>query len=121
MAQTSYEDIKAMSANFKQMLTNNKSSLPFDVDKSALVVLVDVANDLQNILSNKPEKLAVILGLENNRLTICLMGHNSGTPGTSPMPDPPPPPPPPPGEETWPEEQMINFDDDDEYHEFFTP
>ena len=122
MAQTSYEDIKTMSANFKQMLTSHKSSLPFDVDNSALVVLVDVANELQNILSNNPEKLAVILGLENNRLTICLLGHNTTSAGTSPMADPPPPPPPPPpGEETWPEEEMINFEDDEEYDEFFTP
>ena len=122
MAQTSYEDIKTMSANFKQMLANNKSSLPFDVDNSALVVLVDVANELQNILSHNPEKLAVILGLENNRLTICLLGHNTGTSGNPTTSDPPPPPPPPPpGEETWPEESMINFDDDEEYHEFFTP
>lgn len=120
MAQTSYEDIKSMSANFKQMLSTYKTSLPFDVDNSALVVLVDVANDLQNILSNNPEKLAVIIGLENNRLTICLLGHNPSS-GTSPMSDPPPPPPPPPGEETWPEEGMINFDDDEEYNEFFTP
>lgn len=120
MAQTSYQDIKAMSAAFKQMLSNNKTSLPFDVDNSALIVLVDVATSLQDILANDPEKLAVIIGLENNRLTICLLGHNpaSGGPELDP---PPPPPPPPPGEETWPEGEMINFDDDDEYEEFFTP
>ena len=119
MAQTSYAAIKAMSADFKELLANNKSTLPFDVDNSALVVLVDVATDLQDILSNNPEKLAVILGIENNRLTICLLG--SGFSSSRSNPDPDPPPPPPPGQETWPEEEMINFDDDDEYNEFFTP
>lgn len=119
MALTSYEAIKAMSADFKELLANNKSTLPFDVDNSALVVLVDVATDLQQILENNPEKLAVIIGLEDNRLTICLLGANTSTRGTSTMPDPPPPPPP--GQETWPEEEMINFDDDEEYDEFFTP
>lgn len=119
MAQTSYAAIKAMSADFKEMLTNNKTALPFDVENSALVVLVDVATDLQDILSNNPEKLAVVIGLEDNRLTICLLGHNTSSGSTSPMPDPPPPPPP--GQETWPEEEMINFEDDEEYDEFFTP
>lgn len=117
MAETSYQDIKSMSASFKQMLANNKSTLPFDVDNSALIVLVDVATDLQAILSNNPEKLAVILGLEDDRLTICLLGSD-GT-GSSFSPDPPPPPPP--GQETWPDEEMIVFTDDEEYDEFFTP
>lgn len=119
MAQTSYEAIKAMSGDFKQLLTDNKSSLPFDVDNSALVVLVDVATDLQSILSTNPEKLAVIIGLENNRLTICLLGHNETSSGTELESDPAPPPPP--GQETWPEEEMITPDDEDEYNEFFTP
>lgn len=117
MAVTSYQAIKAMSADFKKMLTDNKSSLPFDVDNSALVVLVDVATELQNILSNNPEKLAVIIGLEENRLTICLLGSND----TGERSDPLPPPPPPPGEETWPEDEMITFDENEEYDEFFTP
>lgn len=117
MAQTSYQAIKAMSADFKAMLANNRATLPFDVDNSALVVLVDVATDLRQILSTNPEKLAVILGLENNRLTICLLGSG----GTGAVANIDPPPPPPPGQETWPDEEMINFDDDDEYDQFFTP
>jgi hypothetical protein len=117
MALTSYAAIKAMSGSFKQLLTDNKSSLPFDVDKSALVVLVDVATDLQAILSNNPEKLAVILGLENDRLTICLLGHNDTGSRTDVEPSPPPPP----GQETWPEDEMITHDEEDEYDEFFTP
>lgn len=116
MAVTSYEAIKAMSASFKEMLTANRSSLPFDVNNSALVVLVDVATDLQAILATNPEKLAVILGMENNRLTICLLGHNTSSGLTA---DPPPPPPP--GQETWPDEEMINVDDEEEYNQFFTP
>ena len=101
-----------MSENFKQMLTTNKTSLPFDVDNSALIVLVDVATDLQAILSNNPEKLAVILGLENNRLTICLLGHNSSS--QSMMSTDPPP-----GQETWPDEEIITPEDEEEYDEFF--
>jgi hypothetical protein len=122
MAVTSYQDIKDMSAAYKQMLATNKSTLPFDVDNSALVVMVDVATDLQAILSNNPEKLAVVIGLENDRLTICLLGHNDSS-GTDPLmdPPPPPPPPPPPGQETWPDEEMIVFSEEEEYDEFFTP
>ena len=120
MAETSYQDIKNMSASFKQMLANHKSTLPFDVDNSALVVLVDVATDLQAILANDPEKLAVVLGLEEGRLTICLMGYNGSAAPTS-LDPPPPPPPPPPGQETWPDEEMIVFTNDEEYDEFFTP
>jgi hypothetical protein len=122
MAETSYQDIKTMSANFKQMLTTHKTTLPFDVDNSALVVLVDVATDLNAILSTNPEKLAVILGLENNRITVCLLGHNTssalrmGAESDSDLrldPDPPP------GQETWPDEEIITQDEDDEYNQFF--
>lgn len=115
MALTSYEAIKAMSGDFKQLLTDHKSSLPFDVDNSSLVVLVDVATDLQAILSTNPEKLAVIIGLEHNRLTICLLGHNGST-GLRSDPTPPPT-----GQETWPEEETITYEENQEYNEFFTP
>lgn len=109
-----------MSASFKQMLASNKSTLPFDVDNSQLVILVDVATDLQAVLSTNPEKLALIIGLENGRLTVCLLPHNPTGPGAE-LEDPPPPPPPPPGQETWPEEETIVFTDNDQYNEFFTP
>jgi len=119
MAETSYQDIKNMSASFKEMLASNKSTLPFDVDNSQLVILVDVATDLQAVLSTNPEKLALIIGLEHNRLTVCLLPHNSTTPGAKT--DPPPPPPPPPGQETWPDDETITFSENDEYNNFFTP
>ncbi|MGB8192754.1 MAG: hypothetical protein WCF67_12580, partial [Chitinophagaceae bacterium] len=77
MAITSYQDIKAMSGEFKAMLESNKASLPFDVDNSALVVLVDVEKNLNAILSRNPAKLAVAIGLENGRLTICLLGADA--------------------------------------------
>ena len=118
MAVTSYNAIKAMSADFKQMLDDNRSALPFDVENSALVVLVDVATDLNEVLASDPEKLAVIIGLENNRLTICLLGSDAKT-GLRADPMPPPLPPPPDGQETWPEGEMIVFDEEDEYNAFF--
>ena len=118
MAETSYQDIKNMSASFKQMLASNKSSLPFDVDNSQLVILVDVATDLQAVLSTNPEKLALIIGLEHDKLTVCLLPSNGSTGLRS---DPEPPPPPPPGQETWPDEETITFGENDEYNHFFTP
>ena len=121
MAQTSYQDIKDMSASFKTMLANNKSTLPFDVDNSQLVILVDVATDLQDVLSTNPEKLALIIGLEHNRLTVCLLPHNPPAPGAELEDPPPPPPPPPPGQETWPDEETITFTENNEYNNFFTP
>ena len=120
MAETSYQDIKRMSASFKQMLANNKSTLPFDVDSSQLVILVDVATDLQAVLSTNPKKLALVIGLEHNRLTVCLLPSNGNT-GTALRSDPEPPPPPPPGQETWPDDETINFSENEEYNNFFTP
>jgi hypothetical protein len=115
MAETSYQDIKNMSASFKQMLANNKPTLPFDVDNSQLVILVDVATDLQAVLATNPAKLALIIGLEHNRLTVCLLPSN-GTTGLRSDPTPPPP-----GQETWPDEETIVFTENDEYNNFFTP
>jgi hypothetical protein len=131
MAITSYQDIKAMSAEFKAMLENNKTSLPFDVDNSALVVLVDVEKNLNAILSRNPAKLAVAIGLENGRLTICLLGADSegqpltrersvlsaSDPQTKSTSDPNGEPDD--GQETWPEEEIITPPESTEYNQFF--
>lgn len=116
MAETSYQDIKIMSASFKEMLTSNRSTLPFDVDNSQLVILVDVATDLQAVLSTNPQKLALIIGLEHNRLTVCLLPSN-GTAGLRSDPQPPLPP----GQETWPDGDTITYTENAAYNNFFTP
>ena len=132
MAVTSYQDIKAMSANFRAMLNTHKATLPFDADNTAMVVLVDVATDLQQILMHNPAKLALIIGMENNRLTVCLLGaDSSGHPmkrthptasgraasdivaSSSPDDEELP------GQETWPEDEEITNDENGEYDDFF--
>lgn len=134
MAVTSFQDIKSMSASFRAML-NSGTPLPFNAANTQLVILADVATDLQTILQHNPAKLALVIGLENERLTVCLLGADAkgkpltknsvalgGTvaleeevivagadPGDEELP----------GEEAWPEEQTITNSENSEYDAFF--
>jgi len=114
MAATSYADIKTMSADFRSMLNTHKLSLPFDVDETSLVILVDIATDLSSIMAASPDKLAVIIGLDHGKPTLCILGadsngdlladHANGTLD---------------GQETWPSTQSIKFADNTKYSNFF--
>lgn len=130
MAVTSYQDIKTMSADFRELLNTNKATLPFNADNTAMVVLVDVATNLQSILMHNPAKLALIIGLEHNRLTVCLLGadssghplkgagpgvRGSAAPGAASSPDDEELP----GEEAWPDEEEITNSENTEYNGFF--
>ena len=114
MAATSYQAIKSLSADFKDMLDNNSQSLPFNVDETLMVVLVDVADDLGGILAANPAKLAIIIALEDNKPTLCILGANSnGTILTAHLNgslD---------GQERWPEENQIKFTQNTAYNSFF--
>lgn len=114
MATASYQSIRTMSADFKTMLSNQEIPYPFDVATSEMVVLVDIQNDLGDILAENPAKLALILGVDENRLTICILGadsngdvlsaHVNGNLA---------------GQQRWPDTQTIMFEDDTEYDNFF--
>lgn len=103
-----------MSADFKTALSNNEISYPFDVATSELVVLVDLENDLGYILAENPAKLALIPGIDENRLTICILGADSSgnilSAHTTGSLD---------GQQRWPDTQTIMFEDDTEYGNFF--
>lgn len=137
MAVTSFEDIKSMSGAFRAMLNTSSSSLPFSAANTQMVILADVATDLQTILQHNPAKLALIIGLANERLTVCLLGADeNGKPITGsiksssnvasdsggdivsgdPEEDEELP-----GEEVWPDEQVITNSENTEYDEFFNP
>ena len=114
MAATSYQSIRSMSADLKTMLSNLESPFPFDVNSSELVVLVDLEEDLGDILAENPPKLALILGVDENRLTICILGADSSgnvlSAHTSESLS---------GQERWPDTQTIMYQDDTKYGEFF--
>ena len=114
MAATSYQSIRTMSADFKTALSNLESPFPFDVNTSELVVLVDLEDDLGDILAESPSKLALILGIDENRLTICILGADSSgnilTAHTTGSLD---------GQQRWPDTQTIMYEDDTEYGNFF--
>lgn len=134
MAVTSFQDIKNMSGAFKAML-NASSTLPFNAGDTQLVILADVATDLQRILQHDPAKLALIIGLDHGHLTVCLLGadangkpmktssiksgsttaSDSGVGITSSDPEDEELP----GEEVWPEEEVITNSENTEYDEFF--
>lgn len=127
-----------MSGAFRAMLNTSSSSLPFNAANTQMVILADVERDLQRILQHHPAKLALIIGLENERLTVCLLGADAnGKPmkassiklgvnvasdigvtvtGSGPDDDEELP-----GEETWPEEETIPNSDNTGYDEFFNP
>jgi hypothetical protein len=137
MAVTSFQDIKNMSAAFREMLNTNISTLPFNAGDTQMVILVDTATDLQRILQHDPAKLALIIGLEDGHLTVCLLGAdangkpmrksslkstntaasdsgvdiNGGDPNDEELP----------GEEVWPDEEVITNSENTEYNEFFNP
>ena len=114
MSATTYNSIKSMSADFKTALSNQEIPYPFDVATSELVVLVDLEEDLGDILAENPAKLALVLGIDENRLTVCILGadsngdvlsvHTSGSLA---------------GQQRWPDTKTIMFEDDTEYDNFF--
>lgn len=135
MAVTSFKDIKDMSGAFRAMLNTSSASVPFNAANTQMVILVDVATDLQTILQHDPAKLALIIGLQNERLTVCLLGADAGgkplkgsvkgssnvasdTSGGAVGGDPedeeelP-------GEEAWPDEETITNSENEDYDEFF--
>lgn len=128
MAVTSFQDIKNMSGAFREMLNTNSSSLPFNAGDTQMVILVDVATDLQRILQHDPAKLALIIGLKDGHLTVCLLGADAngrplrssagGAASITPMsmdPDDEELP----GEEVWPDEDVITNSENTEYNNFF--
>jgi len=114
MASTSYADIKTMSANFKTALSNMEFPFPFDVENTSMVVLVDVENDLGDILAQSPDKLALIIGLDEGSPTVCILGANSSgevlSAHLNTSLD---------GQQTWPGGQKIVYTDDTAYDNFF--
>jgi hypothetical protein len=114
MAATSYSSIRSMSASFKAMLGNLEFPFPFDVDNTSMVVLVDLANDLGDILAEEPAKLALVIGMDEDKPTICVLGadengdllsaHVSGTLA---------------GQQAWPDAKNIRFVEDTDYDNFF--
>jgi hypothetical protein len=114
MAATSYQSIKSMSAAFKTALANMEYPYPFDIDDSSMVVLADLQSDLGDILAANPAKLALIIGMEENRLTVCILGadengevlpqHVNGNLD---------------GQQTWPDEDTITYAENTEYDNFF--
>ncbi|HYF32643.1 MAG TPA: hypothetical protein VD993_16070 [Chitinophagaceae bacterium] len=114
MAATSYQSIKDLSFDFKDMLNNNSQSLPFDVNGTSMVVFVDVANDLGDILAANPAKLAIVIALEDNKPTVCILGANSnGTILTAHLNgslD---------GQQRWPDTMKIKFSQSSAYSRFF--
>jgi hypothetical protein len=135
MAVTSFQDIKNMSAAFRAMLNTSSSTLPFNAANTQMVILADVATDLQTILQHNPAKLALIIGLQNGHLTVCLLGadengqpmressiksrsataSDSGVTITSSDPEDEELP----GEETWPDDETITNSENSEYDDFF--
>lgn len=110
----SYSSIKGFSSDFKDFLNTNKLGLPFDVDETSLVVLVDIQNDLGDILAANPAKLALVIGMENNRPTVCILGADSNgdvladhVNGTLD------------GQERWPDADQIRFTESTAYSSFF--
>ncbi|HYF32644.1 MAG TPA: hypothetical protein VD993_16075 [Chitinophagaceae bacterium] len=114
MASASYQSIKSMSADFKAMLSNLEYPYPFTVEETELVVLVDLQNDLGDILAENPAKLALIMGIDENRPTICILGADSNgnilSAHTSGSLD---------GQQRWPDTQTIRYEDDTDYGNFF--
>lgn len=114
MAATSYQSIKGLSADFKSMLNTNSQSLPFDVDETSMVVLVDLANDLGDILAANPAKLAIAIVLEDDKPTICILGVNSNNTLLSGhlngSLD---------GQQRWPDTSKIKFTQSSAYNSFF--
>lgn len=114
MAATTYSTIRSMSAGFKAMLGNLEFPFPFDVDNTSMVVLVDLEEDLGDILAENPAKLALVIGMDEDKPTICVLGadangdvlsaHVSGTLD---------------GQQTWPGSQNIKYVDDTDYDNFF--
>lgn len=137
MAVTSFQDIRDMSGAFKAMLNNSVSPLPFNTADTQMVIFVDVATDLQRILQHDPAKLALIIGVEQGHLTVCLLGADANRKpmrtssvksganaasdssidvmGTDPEDEELP------GEEVWPDEEVITNSENTEYNEFFNP
>lgn len=109
-----YAAIKSLSADMKTLLASHKTTLPFDVDETSLVVMVDLQNDLADIMAASPAKLALVMVLENNRPTICILGadangdvladHVNGNLD---------------GQERWPGASEIKFSEDAAYSSFF--
>ncbi|MGB8193001.1 MAG: hypothetical protein WCF67_13820 [Chitinophagaceae bacterium] len=115
MAATSYASIRSMSADFKTMLSNLEFPFPFDTEETTMVVLVDIEDDLGNIMAESPDKLALIIGLDNNNApTVCILGANSSgevlSAHVSGNLD---------GQQAWPSMQSIKFPDDTGYDSFF--
>lgn len=115
MAATSYASIRSMSADFKTMLSNLEYPFPFDINETSMVVLVDIQNDLGDILAESPDKLALIIGLDNsNGPTVCVLGANSSgevlSAHVSGSLD---------GQQAWPGAQSIKYPDDTDYDNFF--
>jgi len=108
----SYETIKSLSSDMKTLLNTHKLNLPFDVDETSMVVLVDVQNDLGDILAANPAKLALVIVLENDRPTICILGADSNgdvlADHVNGNLD---------GQERWPEQ--IKFSENTKYSSFF--
>lgn len=114
MAATSYSSIRSMSASFKSMLGNLEFPFPFDVDNTSMVVLVDLETDLGDILAENPAKLALVIGMDEDKPTICVLGadssgdvlsaHVSGTLA---------------GQQAWPDAKNIKYTEDTDYDNFF--
>jgi hypothetical protein len=114
MAAMSYATIKSLSADLKSFLTTHKLNLPFDVDETSMVVLVDIQNDLGDIMAANPAKLALVLALENDRPTICVLGADSNgdilADHVNGNLD---------GQERWPDADQIRYSENTAYSSFF--
>lgn len=114
MAATTYASIRSMSAGFKSTLSNMEFPFPFDVDNTSMIILVDLEDDLGDILAANPAKLALVIGMDEDKPTICVLGadssgdvlssHVSGSLA---------------GQQAWPSPKNIKFVDDTEYDAFF--
>lgn len=79
-----------------------------------MIVLVDLENDLGDILAENPAKLALVIGMDEDKPTICVLGADSSgevlAAHVGGSLD---------GQQAWPQAKNIRYVDDTEYDNFF--